>query len=232
MTGKSLLFLRLEGPLQSWGLRARWDVRDSGEEPSKSAIVGLLGCALGYPMYDPRLEVLERKLLLGIRVEHPGRPLVDFHTITGILPCANGKDEPATIVSHRTYLQDAAFLAILEGPNEVLAECSDALKAPCWPIYLGRKSCPPSRPVLESLIADYDSLQEALEKHLWDWQGKGATKEFPSKLMYIREDKNGNALRADCLRVNPARMYDFRRVVVDWVDFPGVKEELECTSRA
>ncbi|MFW9879088.1 MAG: CRISPR-associated protein Cas5, partial [Candidatus Thorarchaeota archaeon] len=32
----TLLVLRLEGPLQSWGLRARWDYRDTSTEPSKS----------------------------------------------------------------------------------------------------------------------------------------------------------------------------------------------------
>ncbi|RLI63234.1 MAG: type I-E CRISPR-associated protein Cas5/CasD, partial [Promethearchaeia archaeon] len=28
--------MRLEGPLQSWGLESRWDMRDTGTEPSKS----------------------------------------------------------------------------------------------------------------------------------------------------------------------------------------------------
>jgi CRISPR system Cascade subunit CasD len=41
------LFLRLEGPLQSWGERARWDVRDTAPEPTKSGVIGLLACALG-----------------------------------------------------------------------------------------------------------------------------------------------------------------------------------------
>src|SRR5205814_6367260 len=48
--------LRLEGPLQSWGSRARWDVRDTEPEPTKSGVIGLLGCALGYPLGDTRLE--------------------------------------------------------------------------------------------------------------------------------------------------------------------------------
>ena len=41
------LFLRLEGPLQSWGERGHWAVRDTAPEPTKSGVVGLLGCALG-----------------------------------------------------------------------------------------------------------------------------------------------------------------------------------------
>ena len=44
---KTILVLRLEGPLQSWGENAKWDFRDSSTMPTKSGIVGLLGCAMG-----------------------------------------------------------------------------------------------------------------------------------------------------------------------------------------
>src|SRR5260370_29670583 len=88
--GKPILLLRVEGPLQSWGTRSRWDVRDSASEPTKSGIIGLLGCALGYPMYDPRLEALDSLLRFGVRVEHPGPVLADYQTITGFLPTAQG----------------------------------------------------------------------------------------------------------------------------------------------
>ena len=43
----SVLVLRLEGPLQSWGERSRWDVRETADRPTKSAVIGLLGAALG-----------------------------------------------------------------------------------------------------------------------------------------------------------------------------------------
>ena len=43
--GNPILLLRLEAPLQSWGTRSRWDVRDTATEPTKSGIIGLLGCA-------------------------------------------------------------------------------------------------------------------------------------------------------------------------------------------
>ena len=44
---KTLLMLRLEGALQSWGDHSKWDIRDSGDFPSKSGVVGLLACAMG-----------------------------------------------------------------------------------------------------------------------------------------------------------------------------------------
>lgn len=223
-----ILLLRLEGPLQSWGLRARWDVRDSGDEPSKSGIIGLLGCALGYPMYDTRLEDMDHQIVLGIRVEHPGRHLTDYHTITGVIPTADGGtkgsiDDPGTIVSPRVYLQDAAFVAALTGPSGLLERCREALLAPRWPIYLGRKCCPPTRPVLVGLTHDYSTLDEALSVIPWDWEGRETLRDLPSHLRCVVEDRDGQALRPDRIRVNPARMYGSRRVRVFWVDFPGRK---------
>lgn len=235
MPNPFLLLLRLEGPLQAWGLRARWDVRDSGDEPSKSALIGLLGCALGYPAADPRLEDLDRRLTLGIRVEHPGRALVDYQTITGILPQADGgakgsEENPSTIISPRTYLQDAAFLAILSGEAELLRRCAAALLRPHWPVYLGRKACPPTRPVFECLTDSYGSLEDALRSCPWNWEGKCESGGHPEWLQCSLEDPEGTAVRPDRLRINPARMYDNRHVRVFRAAFPGVKEEMPCTS--
>src|SRR5688572_27664508 len=87
----SILLMRLEGPLQSWGMRSRWDVRDTQPEPTKSGVVGLLGCALGYPTDDRRLEnELDAGLRFGVRVESPGRILEDYQTVTEFLPTAQG----------------------------------------------------------------------------------------------------------------------------------------------
>ena len=41
------LLLRLVGPMQSWGTASRFDQRDTGKEPSKSGVVGLLAAAAG-----------------------------------------------------------------------------------------------------------------------------------------------------------------------------------------
>jgi CRISPR system Cascade subunit CasD len=41
------LLLRLVGPMQSWGTTSRFDQRDTGKEPSKSGVIGLVAAALG-----------------------------------------------------------------------------------------------------------------------------------------------------------------------------------------
>lgn len=219
-----LLMLRLEGPLQSWGTRARWDVRDSGDEPTKSGVIGLLGCALGYGMYHRSLEdELDANLNIGVRIERPGEPLLDFHTVTGILPTAEGKTkgrdgDPSTIVSHRTYLQDAAFLVVVGGPAGLLERCHTALAHPRWPVFLGRKSCPPSRPVLEDLSSNYESITDALHRFPWSCQTMELLEQRPTLPLRFSIEDSAGVRRQDATRINPARMYGSRRVRQGWVN--------------
>lgn len=77
------LFLRLEGPLQAWGLRARWGERDTADAPTKSGVLGLLGCALGLPRTAAKLRDLSDALRMGVRIDLPGTLLRDYHTTGG-----------------------------------------------------------------------------------------------------------------------------------------------------
>ena len=193
--GKPILLMRLEGPLQSWGGRSRWDVRDTETEPTKSAIIGLLGCALGYGMGDVRLETeLDAGFRFGVRVESPGSILKDYQTVSGFLPTADGRyrhsgisistsverlrSDPnateATILSPRYYLEDAAFLVALEerpGQPDLARRCAEALQHPKWPLFLGRKCCIPTRPIFEEWTDVHDNLEALLKSHRWMWMG-------------------------------------------------------------
>src|SRR5262245_32759321 len=83
------LFLRLEGPLQSWSLRDHWEERSTASEPTKSGVIGLLGCALGLHRGDDRLRRLSEALRMGVRIDRQGTVLVDYHTTGG----AKGPDD-------------------------------------------------------------------------------------------------------------------------------------------
>ncbi len=227
-----ILLLRFEAPLQSWGLRARWDVRDTGTEPSKSGVIGLLACALGYSLNDPRIGTeLESHLKIGVRIERPGKVKKDFQTISGEILRADGGTkggggEDSTIISPRQYLQDAAFLvAVSSDSTELLARCHDALKNPRWPIYLGRKACVPTRPVLEDLTSCYKDLEDALRNHPWDVKGVGgSSRKVPQPSQLLRcviEDPAGIVVRPDKVYSNPARMYLTRHVREFLVPFPS-----------
>jgi CRISPR system Cascade subunit CasD len=166
------LFIRLEGPLQSWGLRSRWTDRETALEPSKSGVVGLLACALGWGFdRDGEIRQLGFDLEFGSRVDRPGRLLRDYQTINGGAMSAEGKIKitassglPETVVSPRFYLADASFLAAIRGDEALIDRLSRALQDPVWPLYLGRKSCPPSLPP-HAGTGQYDSILDALQQH-------------------------------------------------------------------
>lgn len=144
------LLLRLCGPLQSWGTQSRFNHRDTGREPSKSGVIGLLCAALGKPREERAgdghlpLRALA-SLRMGVRVDQAGSLLVDYHTAQQVAK-TDGSIKPA-VLSWRHYLADACFLAGLEGPRDILLQLDAALRRPAWQLALGRKSCVPSLPV-------------------------------------------------------------------------------------
>jgi CRISPR system Cascade subunit CasD len=163
------LFIRLEGPLQSWGTRSRWGERDTALEPTKSGVIGLLACCLGWGWSNEAdVRQLSQTLRFGVRVDRPGRILTDFHTVVGGVRSAEGKIKitastrtPETVSSHRAYLSDASFLAALRGDAELIDRLELALQDPVWPPFLGRRSCPPAVPLWAG-TGEFDSLQDAL----------------------------------------------------------------------
>lgn len=169
------LFLRLEGPLQAWGERGRWSVRDSAPEPTKSGVVGLLACALGVGG-DAPIRELSAAARMGVRVDRRGVRLTDYHTIGGgadtpMLLTAEGKPKkssgsPHTEISLRDYLSDASFLVAVQGDPALIDRLATAVQNPVWTIFLGRKSCPPTRPVFDG-VGDYANLPQALASHNW-----------------------------------------------------------------
>lgn len=207
------LVLRLEGVLQSWGIRSRFDPRDSSSLPTKSGVIGLIACAMGCKRGDPRIVALDQSLRMGVRADRIGRLMVDYQTVTGergYLFNAAGKKrvgEPTLLVPHE-YLEDACFTVALSGDDELLQQCTDALSAPHWQMYLGRKSCVPERPVFEAFTkdGDYMDLQQILEMYpLCKRHDKSNT--FRCEI----EDVNGATIRADAIRTSGIH-YDLRRV--------------------
>jgi CRISPR system Cascade subunit CasD len=144
------LLLRLCGPLQSWGTQSRFNHRDTGREPSKSGVIGLLCSALGKPRREqpddgfPTIRELSL-LRMGVRVDQPGSLLVDYHTAQDVAKADGGIKK--CVLSSRHYLVDASFLVGLEGPVELLTRLDTSLRRPVWHLGLGRKSCVPSLPV-------------------------------------------------------------------------------------
>lgn len=130
------LLLRLAGPLQSWGDSSRFNQRATRTEPTKSGVLGLLASATGRRRTDPIEDLLQLKF--GVRTEQPGTMLRDFQTE---IDWRTGKSKALT---HRYYLADAVFLAGVEADEPVVDSLHEALLHPKFPLFLGRRSCPPS----------------------------------------------------------------------------------------
>mgnify|MGYP005813783667 CR=1 FL=1 len=137
------LVLRLAGPLQAWGASSRFTHRTTQAEPTKSGVIGLLAAALGRRRTDPIEDLLG--LGFGVRIDQPGRLVRDFQT-------AHQLDGPKAMpLTYRYYLADAVFLAVVAGERPLVEHLSEALQHPAFPLYLGRRSCPPAGPLMPAL---------------------------------------------------------------------------------
>ncbi|WP_413754911.1 type I-E CRISPR-associated protein Cas5/CasD [Streptomyces sp. MMBL 11-3] len=156
------LLLRLAGPLQSWGTHSKYLQRDTARFPTRSGVVGMLAAGLGRTRQEPVNDLAQ--LSMTVRVDRPGVVLFDYHTVGGGLPAnetvitVDGKrrtEGKGTLVSKRQYLADAAFtLALTSDDEELLHSCAAALQDPHWPLFLGRRSCPPEGPLLLGIVED------------------------------------------------------------------------------
>lgn len=140
------VLLALAGPLQSWGNDSRFTVRSTGSEPTKSGVLGLVASALGRDR-DADLTDLSA-LTFAVRTEQPGVLVEDFQVSLSM------DKSQAMPLSRRYYLADARFTAALSGNDALVQEIADALVRPVYPLFLGRRSCPPARPVAMRGIHD------------------------------------------------------------------------------
>lgn len=220
---KHTLLLRLAGPMQSWGTQSRFSIRDTGLEPSKSGVFGLLCAALGAPRNDEEtLQRLREGLTMGVRVDREGVMKKDFHTAKDVAK-ASGSGTKDTEISDRWYLADADFLVGLESEDEaLLLALNKALAKPVWQISLGRKSFVPSAPIRELDAPLPMSLREALEKHCWKTDRK---EEAPARLRVAvdanaAEDNWQTEIRQDVPLSFANRSFTIRQVKTGFIETP------------
>ncbi|MBI5641761.1 MAG: type I-E CRISPR-associated protein Cas5/CasD [Nitrospirae bacterium] len=184
---KRFLALRLEGPLQSWGFDSQYSRRNTGLMPTKSAIAGMCCAALGYARGNEKeeafLERFGKVKMTAIALPRQRnkkdlsvRRLQDYHTVGGgydpnnpnergsiTVSAEDGKPrakngQALAVLTHRQYLTDATFGVLLEGDVTLLSDIVTALADPKWGIWLGRKTCIPTAPVLVGLKEYRDNL--------------------------------------------------------------------------
>lgn len=168
------LFLRFEGPMQAWGTHeSKFVIRRTAGIPSKSGVIGVLCAALGLHRPhagDAWLQKLTG-LQMGVRVDLPGIRWWDYHTVGARMQMriaeARNKTKPGALLTRREYLCDASFLVALRGEPDLIEQLRQAMENPQWTLYLGRKCCPPSRPMLERHTDAFPDLDAALRAVPW-----------------------------------------------------------------
>lgn len=207
------LLLRLAGPLQSWGVDSKFEIRQTENEPTKSGVIGMVAAALGRRRDEPIDDLAS--LNFGVRVDRPGVLLRDFH-MARVMKTAKKTE---SYVTYRYYLSDAVFLAGLESDDDGLLEkIEHALSNPVFPLFLGRRSCPPTLPIV--LGTRQASLLDALRNEPPLVKGRDK--------MRIRYDSpSGRAMKHDMPISFDVRHreYGYRHEAEDWVSISSDKDE-------
>lgn len=131
-------------------------------------------------MWEEAHGRLSRGYGVAVKVEWSGMPLSDYHTAQ-VPSSGKGRNRMAfptrrdeltwvahhdlnTVLSRREYRQDAFYgvaLWVRPGAPRPLGVLEESLRAPVFPLYLGRKACPPALP-LDPRVVEAESLEAAL----------------------------------------------------------------------
>ncbi len=160
-----LVFL-LSAPLASFGGYAGHERRGSEAVPMRSAVLGLVGSALGIDRTDTERQTALRDYSVAVQPFQRSIPLRDYHTVQTV-PTPKAR-RPATrrdalervgrnantVITHRDYRCDVLIGAALWGDGRwMLADLAAHLRRPKFTLYLGRKSCPLSNPLDPEVVA-------------------------------------------------------------------------------
>ncbi|MDP2312725.1 MAG: type I-E CRISPR-associated protein Cas5/CasD [Pseudomonadota bacterium] len=162
----SVLVLRLDAPLMSFGGTAVDNYGVTDDHPGTSMLAGLLANALGYDHRETaRTQRLQSRLRHAARADRAGSRFVDYQTVDlgqpsllgmgwtthGVPEDRAGAFSEGTHIRYRHYIADAIYTVALtlepadEAPT--LPELAAALQRPARPLFIGRKPCLPAAPL-------------------------------------------------------------------------------------
>lgn len=156
------LLFQLTAAMGAMGEFGGHERRGSLTWPGRSALIGLMGAALGLRR-GADFSALDQ-LSLAVAIFDPGLPLRDYHTVETIpdaaakapqsrpeaLALARAAGKSNTTITLRDYRAGPVYgVAVWGGALSPLAK---ALRRPVFTLYLGRKSCPLSAPLAPALV--------------------------------------------------------------------------------
>lgn len=161
------LLLRLEAPIASFGTTMVQGFGPVTAFPSTALLTGLAAAALGWSWRDPgAYQSLQGRVVAAMRADRPIDRLTDLQNArlgaddvawtTGAMPARRrGASYAAPHRRFRDYHQDLLVHVVLrlaapptgaQAPS--LDLLADALRFPAMPLYIGRKPCIPSTPLV------------------------------------------------------------------------------------
>lgn len=176
----NILLLRLEAPLMSFGGLAVDERRVTDPMPGLSLLTGLLANALGMHHHEgDALNRLQARLDVAVRRDRPGKPLRDYQTVDlgqdfllkgwttrGVPEGRGGASGAGTHIRLKDFWADAAYtVALMLHPADeppILEELLEALRRPARPLFLGRKACLPSRPLVGGSFKRHEGDEASL----------------------------------------------------------------------
>lgn len=177
--------------IQSCGSRSLYEERETGTEPSKSQIVGLICAAMGVERGDGKMIAKIAALRMGVRVDVSGVAMTDFSTAGGGKPATmtitdgprglklisygvaqsdgdlNSDPNKRAAITRKHYLSDACFLVALEGDDDLVKTIHDALGNPVFGLSLGRKCFKPTMPMKLKDGIKGEAIEAAFRSYPW-----------------------------------------------------------------
>lgn len=200
---QSFLVFSLTASLGAMGELAGHERRGSLVWPARSAIIGLLGAALGIRR-DGDFSALDA-LEIDIAIFDAGVPLRDYHTVetvpSAVVKMPNSRPEALraaprgktnTTITLRDYRTGVFYGVAVQG--EGLEALKAALATPHFTLYLGRKSCPLASPV-GARIVDAESAEAALAQvAVPHWHRQGWRQETVTAKILVTSDPRGETV--------------------------------------
>jgi CRISPR system Cascade subunit CasD len=228
----SYLVFQLQALLSSWGEPAVGGHRGTAEWPGQSALLGLLGAALGLDRADESAHArLRDGLGFAVGVLNTGTLLRDYHTaqvppqnkLKG-RPHATRQQELAvpkfdlkTILSTRDYRQNSSCLVALSIRQDAVAaytldQLAQALRTPTFVLYLGRKACVPGAPLwpqvlhAECALDAFSTYRQAYEAARQGADNMPYLEPMPELLRIVFDEHSHAGVQADLVVRRKDRM--------------------------
>lgn len=175
------LTLRFDAPLMSFGGVIVDERGVTRLFPGRAMLAGLCANALGYEHRDfDRIQSLQNRIRCAVRCDRAGQTIEDYQTADlsqdflrrgwttrgKVEERGGGSAATGTHIRFRRFLADSIYtvaLTLTESQQApTLANLEAALREPARPLFIGRKPCLPSAPLLIGRLSG-PTLLQALE---------------------------------------------------------------------